>query len=319
MNPLVAEYIGLMPISPVDYVWFDTTYDSGFMDSYTDWWNSNLDKLKSMDFVISDLPVPFEKMAIMVTIASKETLDRPGCMPILFERKGSSLFIRQYIKGLSEPSIECEFQDQLLATQDDGIKSKYFMKFHPVYLNAIGKKKEDDEEIEWEQKTIDIALKKLILLCYGIPKQGSTVEGYKLSCTPREEQRNVKKRVKGKCQLFEWKTVELKVNPLPKEYVPLGGTHASPKPHERRGHQRRYKNGKVVYVRQSTINKHLVETEGFIHHDYKVTGTKQKKNWFHSVIDNVRNLFKEKLNERVSKAKSRERKVPQVGDQEVRA
>lgn len=301
MNPLVAEYIGLMPVSPIDYVWFDATQQSGFMDSYADWWNSNLDKIQTHDYLINELAMPFDKMAMMISIASKETMSNPGMMPIVFERKGSTLFVRQYIKGLPKPSIETTLQDYLYHNSAEK-NLKCSIRFSKEYLKAIGKTKEDQQEIDSELNTIEHVLKKLILICYGIPSQGAKVNGYKLSCSQREEQRNAKKRIKGKCQLFEWKTVELKTNPLPKEYVPLGGTHASPKPHDRRGHQRRYKNGKVVYVKSTTINKHKIETDGFIQHDYKIQTSKPKKGLIQTIVEGVKNLFKEKKYECVSKA-----------------
>lgn len=77
---------------------------------------------------------------------------------------------------------------------------------------------------------------------------------------------NDKRTRKGKRPLYEWKTVSIK--PSVHSNVDRGGTHASPKPHERRGHMRTYKSGKQVFVKAMTINKHKIGTDGFVFHDY---------------------------------------------------
>lgn len=41
----------------------------------------------------------------------------------------------------------------------------------------------------------------------------------------------------------------------------LGGTHASPVPHDRRGHYRQYKNGRRIWIRPAKINHHQIEAE----------------------------------------------------------
>jgi hypothetical protein len=275
MNPLVAEYIGLLPVSPIDYVWFDTTSGSELMNSYSEFINKYRHSYPNdISFAVEDLPMPFEKIGLMLSITSNPNPSQGdiGMMPILFERRGSNLFMKQYIKGLREPSIEVLFPEAVLHTMPNGESGiKCSMRFHPKYLRAIGKTKADEHEEKMEMEFCQSAIKKLTLLCYGIPNQGAKPSGFELSCSPREEQRNIKKRLKGKCQLFEWKTVEIKATIQMKYADRLGGTHASPKPHDRRGHLRRYKNGKVVYIRSCTINRHKIKTEGFIHHDYKVT------------------------------------------------
>jgi len=87
-------------------------------------------------------------------------------------------------------------------------------------------------------------------------------------CRPYgDEAKNAKRRRKGKTQFWEWKTIELKsAAVLPS--APLGGTHASPKPHERMGHWRQYKSGKKVFIKAHIVNKHKIETDGFVFHDY---------------------------------------------------
>ena len=301
MNPLVARSVGLLPVSPIDYVWFDTTTESGFTEIYLDWLKENADPMRTKNFPITELPLPFEKLGLIVT-ATDPIRRMSGIIPILIERKDSSLHISHHITGDPEPSVQIEISGNLF-TEVEGHKLEASVRFNKNYLDFVGLKEADKKDIEMQEDLIELIYFQLLLLCYGIPSQGSSVHGYKLSCTPRQLQVNVKKRIKGKSQLFEWKTVEIKVNPEPKEYVSQGGTHASPKPHDRRGHQRRYKNGKVVFVRSSTVNKHKIETDGFIQHDYKVVAdeSKPKKgvSIIQSMVEGIKNLFKEKSYERV--------------------
>ena len=64
--------------------------------------------------------------------------------------------------------------------------------------------------------------------------------------------------------LYDWHTVALK--PTSQKIEPQGGTHASPRPHDRRGHHRTLKSGKQVWVRNMRVGK----GDGFIFKDYVV-------------------------------------------------
>jgi hypothetical protein len=75
---------------------------------------------------------------------------------------------------------------------------------------------------------------------------------------------NAKRVAKGKKPLYDWHTVALA--PRPPKSEPKGGTHASPRPHDRRGHYRTYKSGKQVWVRNTRVGK----GEGFVFKDYVV-------------------------------------------------
>lgn len=64
----------------------------------------------------------------------------------------------------------------------------------------------------------------------------------------RNESKNRRRVAKGKKPLqYEWKTVL--IEPKTAIHTSLGGTHASPRRHERRGHWRNLKSGKRVWVR----------------------------------------------------------------------
>jgi hypothetical protein len=72
-------------------------------------------------------------------------------------------------------------------------------------------------------------------------------------------------RAKGRAPLYDWVTVE--VAPVKPKAAPQGGTHASPRAHDRRGHLRRLPSGKSVWVRPCRVGN---EANGFVFHDYKI-------------------------------------------------
>ena len=79
---------------------------------------------------------------------------------------------------------------------------------------------------------------------------------------------NQKRKAKGKPPLYDWTTVVLEpIKPIKSEYQ--GGTHASPRHHERRGHMRRTRSGKQVWVRNHKVGN---PANGTVFHDYMVKG-----------------------------------------------
>lgn len=75
-----------------------------------------------------------------------------------------------------------------------------------------------------------------------------------------------KRIAKGKPPLYDWTTVVLDpIKPIKSEYK--GGTHASPRHHERRGHFRRTPSGKQVWVRNHKVGN---PANGTVFHDYMV-------------------------------------------------
>ena len=82
---------------------------------------------------------------------------------------------------------------------------------------------------------------------------------------------NSKRRAKGKPPaLFDWHTVV--IAPRPEPGPPKGGTHASPRLHDRRGHWRKHPNGKTIWVKPCKVGD---ATKGVIFKDYKIGGYRQ--------------------------------------------
>lgn len=81
--------------------------------------------------------------------------------------------------------------------------------------------------------------------------------------TVKQSFTNKRKIAQGKKPSYDWRTVT--VLPRPKG-EPLGGTHASPRAHDRRGHWRTIKT-KKVWVKPCRVGD---PSSGTVFHDYKV-------------------------------------------------
>jgi hypothetical protein len=81
----------------------------------------------------------------------------------------------------------------------------------------------------------------------------------------KPEQKLQKARKKrGKKPLFSHWTLELSIPKTSQENIPLGGTHASPRVHLRRGHPRQYAPGKYTWVQPCVVGR----GKGIVTKDY---------------------------------------------------
>lgn len=76
---------------------------------------------------------------------------------------------------------------------------------------------------------------------------------------------NRRKQAKGKMPMYDWTTVVIEPSSPKNEHQ--GGTHASPRLHDRRGHLRRLRSGKNVWVKACKVGD---ATKGIVFHDYKL-------------------------------------------------
>jgi hypothetical protein len=76
------------------------------------------------------------------------------------------------------------------------------------------------------------------------------------------------KKYRGKRRVLDYEYYELVLKPEAPEPAPYqGGTHASPRLHERRGHWRHLRSGKRVWVRNCLVGD---PNRGVIEKDYRV-------------------------------------------------
>lgn len=76
---------------------------------------------------------------------------------------------------------------------------------------------------------------------------------------------NRRKIAEGKLPTYDWHTVI--IQPAKPRSESQGGTHASPRLHDRRGHIRRLKSGKNVWVKAHKVGD---ASKGYVFHDYQV-------------------------------------------------
>lgn len=85
--------------------------------------------------------------------------------------------------------------------------------------------------------------------------------------TPRPALINSKRAAKGKRPiLFDWHTVTIWPSTMMADHK--GGTHASPRMHDRRGHFRRHQSGRQIWVKPCKVGS---ASNGCVWKDYKVT------------------------------------------------
>jgi hypothetical protein len=77
---------------------------------------------------------------------------------------------------------------------------------------------------------------------------------------------NRRKIAQGKLPAYEWRTVIIEPVKGQREQH-QGGTHSSPRLHDRRGHFRRLKSGKNVWVNACKVGD---AARGIVFHDYKI-------------------------------------------------
>jgi hypothetical protein len=252
VNPLIAKLVAISPFSPINHIWFDLS------DLHKIYGRLN-EKLKQKttlkDLVegglVENYPMPFEKIAVAMTASPAPP---NSYYVVTMERVGDVITFSVWGMGFDGPASTV-----IVHTYLNHMKSE----FNPKYQKMMA----DKGITDYRQRHLAIVgmlLFTFISISHGdVPPEHRT--GYRCIDNPK----NIKRIKRGKKPLFEWETIVVESKPAVPS-VSLGGTHASPKPHDRRGHQRRLKSGKTVYIRPTTINKHKIKTEGFIHHDYRV-------------------------------------------------
>lgn len=258
MNPNVATIIQKAPFSPMKHVWFDLSDENNLKSRMESWLNKRKVSEAISDHVAKDIPVPFDNMALILPVGLREFDGDSNTKRwvLTVDKMDDSLFFCFWIGSYKKPVMEVIFKNKLLASPE---------KVEVLNQFADAMQKKGLKATDSLMMMMKFSLPIFAAVCYAPTKHLLANEAYR--CKPNPSNANRIRR--GKRPLFEWETVLVKSTVMDNK-TSLGGTHASPKPHDRRGHQRRYKNGKVVYVRSCTINKDKIKDQGFIHHDYRV-------------------------------------------------
>lgn len=213
------------------------------------WFSSDTPTSKDAFDLVTTHPdevcIPFPNVGYVWTVQSSQstiivTLDKLS--------SGYSVFV----------SITCEKYDFGLILTGVFNTSDGEMIFDAPIKNCISTTaiiKSNEEDINLGRNTVLNALARL----HDI----SSVGGIAYCATPNKA--NPKRETKGKKPLYDWHTVT--IEPKKPAAEPKGGTHASPRPHDRRGTWCTSKLGKKYWRKNCVVNKNK---EGFVFKDYVV-------------------------------------------------
>lgn len=206
-----------------------------------------------------DLPMPFEKVALVVEHHNIKTATTFLCMTLHRDENDMQIVFRH--KSGAE----------LILTQkgENSIKGGKDLWYDGDMMDVLKKqpKYKDKTEQHIVESFIEIARRTYACMFLSLMNKKKPLPAYTATPNPANE-----KRIrKGKRPLFEWKVIDVTAQHAPSTGK-TGRSHASPRRHVRRGHQRRLPSGRVVWVKQMWVGK--IEF-GYIHHSYTTGETNE--------------------------------------------
>ena len=140
--------------------------------------------------------------------------------------------------------------------------------FHGKYMEPFAYIKTDEGlRFYKKEKTItDADVRPVWLIICAVLLKLADQSAVAYQPVPQDTFLNRKRKAKGKPPvLFDWHTVE--IGPKAVKAEPQGGTHASPRLHDRRGHWRTCANGKQVWVKACKVGD---AAKGVVFKDYRL-------------------------------------------------
>jgi hypothetical protein len=235
MTPFIRESVKLFAsagVDPTELAWFDV---SSVLNARGD------DEYKQNDWLIDYRP-PFDRNIIIGKAA------RNG--------KAYELFVT--VVG-SDPHQGIVFNSWV--STNGGKPKSSPLYFYLIYGSVVrygpcdGEETMSEHDVKWSLK--------LIALWYeSLSKQATQAHVPSVKRGPTSD-RLIRK---GRPPLYDWRTVIIQpIKPVKREH--LGGTHASPRQHDRRGHMRRLPGGQQVWVKPCRVGD---ASRGTVFHDYEV-------------------------------------------------
>jgi hypothetical protein len=268
MHERIKLFASLVPFDPVSYTWiYLQESEAEALIDQNKYARTEVQSEHFWALPVAELTLPFERIAIVTEQdGAKNPLDLQGNVYTV---------VRGYIDHLQEEGVSIsrwmptDTAPSFVMEKIDSIHEHVAVKYSQHMLDTTFKGMTQEEiDVHLNDDMLQANWIVGALLSLG---ERATVLSYKTgyTCTG-DAVKNAKRVRKGKKPFFEWKSIEIKntreVNVFSLEHK--GGTHASPKPHERMGHWRTYKTGRRVFVRSSIVNKHKMPEEGYIFHDY---------------------------------------------------
>ena len=243
VTPLIAEMAALVPEQAAEMMWFD-------MHSL---WNSvreDYDHTLAIEGIQENLPFPFcgvvffDEYDNKVLVAAKEGEhpEKPGKRGLIIDAlsKGRGV-VNKYAPFFADP-------------HEEGIESG-------ISIFFAGKEHYKDERLK------QAANASLVAISFWL----KSMEKLSMPIYKAQSKKNQAKRIRqGKKPLFEWTTVVLE--PRHSSSESLGGTHATPRLHDVRGHWV-VRNNKRFWRKP---HKRGDASKGVIFKDYQIKGQEQR-------------------------------------------
>lgn len=242
MTPAIIDQVSKCKFNPTEYTWIDLgNTPPPNEDQYKSMLDSGIGFLFST--YIDKLPMPFEKFAVVRKGNSEMNLT------YTFERTSEKLSFKVRSAGVECVAEAWQVGDQIYAKCLD------------LFLEA-SKKVNPAADLDYVRMTLISLGKEILHTITWLSINKNSVPAY--SCSNATN--NAKRISKGKKPIYEWKILD--INPT----VPglsLGGSHATPRGHTRRGHPRKLKSGKVIWIKECLVGDF---SKGCVFHDYKAKG-----------------------------------------------
>lgn len=252
MTPAIANVAGCPAIDAADFVWLDMSSvpRNGAAMHYA--------RATELGVPTELRPDPFDKQPFpfnRFAVALQHEVYGPNSLAV-FVISAEQFLIHLLHKDLGHSLLDIR---TTIEPNGKGLYNEYYI--DPDYTHIIEQIKKPGETSEeaWNALRGQLVFDTLWAFhgVFGEPKMYSATASH----------RNPKRIAKGKKPLFSWTTVQI-TPPAPPTPSPsnLGGTHASPRLHDRRGHYRRYKTGKVAWVKTHRVGD---ARKGIVFHDYE--------------------------------------------------
>ena len=292
MNPILAEIFPVLvkklprQADFLDYKWFLHEIEDpyAYIAEEPLFRKAQQDLINAVELSDTDLfnaesyPMPFEKFVYVLKLHAPSTGLPVRYEVFKFQRENGALSCNQFVIDKKPIGFSCRPTVTVHCLHFEPGTREYAFEVEPSpgssmtneYLTRVTQFDPNDDQTAVEHLA---RLTSFALTCatYGMFGPVSETMHY-YSTTNPDPIRNAQKIARGNRPKFEW--VSSVIEPrttAPALVLHRGGTHASPKPHERRAHFRRLKSGKSVLVRSTVINKDKMGDRGFVFHDYELS------------------------------------------------
>jgi hypothetical protein len=215
----------------------------------------------AMWFDVGDMPPAIEKQSIAVEILMNLPFERTAIVGRDATGKDFCLLLHQ-----GKGSVQETKGKRAVSVSGGSMWHKiYFDPFAYVeHKDGVSLYRKDKKINKLNEINTDEVMPVHRMVIATLSKLSNASTGYKP--TPKNTFINKKRIAKGKSAIsFDWTTVE--IGPKQEKSAPQGGTHASPRLHDRRGHWRKHPSGKAVWVKPCKVGNASL---GVVFHDYKV-------------------------------------------------